>query len=134
MLNDLKGKNGFTFDGYYNYFYTALDSTPKFPPIPDEDLLTLIQEKTFRYFYDFAHPACGMARERNSSGDVVTTGGSGFGIMALVVGMSRNFITRDPGACPPWQGPDVPGDLRPLSWCMAALDERKYREGRAFCR
>jgi hypothetical protein len=97
VLNDLKGKNGFTFDGYYNYFYTALDSTPKFPPIPDEDLLTLIQEQTFRYFYDFAHPACGMARERNSSGDIVTTGGSGFGIMALVVGMSRNFITRDQG-------------------------------------
>ena len=97
VMNSLKGKNGFTYDGYYNYFNTALDSTSKFPPIPDEDLLTLIQEKTFRYFYDFAHPACGMARERNSSGDVVTTGGSGFGIMALVVGMNRNFITRDQG-------------------------------------
>ena len=97
VLNNLKGKNGFTFDGYYNYFYTALDSTSKFPPIPDEDLLTLIQKKTFSYFYDFAHPACGMARERNSSGDIVTTGGSGFGIMGLVVGMNRNFITRDQG-------------------------------------
>jgi len=97
VLNNLKGKNGYTFDGYFNYFYTSLDSTYKFPPIPDEDLLTLIQQNTFRYFYDFAHPACGMARERNSSGDVVTTGGSGFGIMALVAGMNRNFISRAQG-------------------------------------
>ena len=38
-----------------------------------------------------------MARERNTSGDIVTTGGSGFGVIALAVGMSRNFITRDQG-------------------------------------
>jgi len=85
VMNNLKGKNGFNYDGYFNYFSTALDSTSKFPPLPDEDLLTLIQEKTFSYFYDFAHPACGMARERNSSGDVVTTGGSGFGIAGFLL-------------------------------------------------
>jgi hypothetical protein len=93
----LKAENGFTFDGFSNFFYTELDSTPKFPLIPDEDLLTLIQQQTFRYFYDFAHPACGMARERDISGDIVTTGGSGFGIIALVVGMNRGFITREEG-------------------------------------
>ena len=38
-----------------------------------------------------------MARERNTSGDVVTTGGSGFGVMALIVGMERGFITRSQG-------------------------------------
>ena len=97
VMNSLKGKNGFSYDGYYNYFFSSLDSTQKFPTISDDELLTLIQQKTFSYFYDFAHPACGMARERNSSGDVVTTGGSGFGIMALVVGMNRNFITREQG-------------------------------------
>ncbi len=97
VTNNLKARNGFTFDGFLNSFYTAIDTTPKFPLITDDELLTLIQQKTFRYFYDFAHPACGMARERNSSGDVVTTGGSGFGIMALVVGMNRNFIARSDG-------------------------------------
>jgi hypothetical protein len=56
-----------------------------------------VQQQTLKYFVDFAHPACGMARERNTSGDVVATGGSGFGVMALVVGMSRNFITRAQG-------------------------------------
>ncbi len=93
----LKARNGFTFDGFSNYFYTALDSTPKFPILTDEQLLDLVQHQTFRYFYDFAHPACGMSRERNTSGDVVTTGGSGFGVMGLVVGMNRGFITRDDG-------------------------------------
>jgi hypothetical protein len=97
ISSNLKARNGFLFDGFVNSFYTKLDSTPKFPIIADEDLLTLIQQQTFRYFYDFAHPACGMARERNTSGDIVTTGGSGFGIIALVVGMNRNFITRDQG-------------------------------------
>ncbi|HZX62998.1 MAG TPA: glucoamylase family protein, partial [Bacteroidales bacterium] len=67
------------------------------PLISDDQLLTLVQEKTFRYFYDFAHPSCGLARERNTSGDIVTMGGSGFGVMALIVGMERGFITRDQG-------------------------------------
>jgi len=97
ISKNLTSKSGFPFDGFTNYFYTSLDSTPKFPFIPDDQLLTLIQEKTFRYFYNFAHPSCGLARERNTSGDIVTVGGSGFGIMALIVGMERGFITRDEG-------------------------------------
>jgi len=97
ISKNLTSKNGFPFDGFTNSFYTALDSTPKFPIISDDQLLTLIQEKTFRYFYDFAHPSCGLARERNTSGDIVTMGGSGFGVMALIVGMERGFITRDQG-------------------------------------
>lgn len=89
--------HNFSFQGYNHYFITSLDSTYKMPLISDEDLLTLVQRQTFEYFYDFAHPACGMARERNTSGDVVTTGGSGFGVMALIVGMERGFITRTDG-------------------------------------
>lgn len=73
---------------------TALDSTDKFPVIPDEGLLTLVQKQTFRYFWDFGHPVSGMARERSSSGDIVTTGGTGFGIMAMIVAVERQFIDR----------------------------------------
>jgi hypothetical protein len=76
---------------------TQIDSTNKFPTITDDQLLTLVQQQTFKYFWDFGHPNCGMARERNTSGDVVTTGGSGFGIMAIVVGINRQFITRADG-------------------------------------
>ena len=97
VSSQLKAKNGYTFDGFSNSFFTALDSTLKFPEISDDELLTLVQRQTFKYFYDFAHPASGMARERNSSGNTVTTGGSGFGVMALIVGMDRGFITRDQG-------------------------------------
>jgi len=38
-----------------------------------------------------------MAKERNVSGTTVTTGGSGFGIMALIVGVNRGFISRTNG-------------------------------------
>jgi hypothetical protein len=76
---------------------TAIDSTDKFPQITDDALLTLVQQQTFKYFWDFGHSTSGLARERNTSGDVVTTGGSGFGIMAIVVGINRGFITRAQG-------------------------------------
>ena len=97
ISKELKAQNGFSFIGFSNSFYTALDSTSKFPLISDDELLRLIMQKTFAYFYDFAHPDCGMARERNNSGDIVTMGGSGFGVMALIAGMSEGFITRDQG-------------------------------------
>jgi hypothetical protein len=75
--------------------YTTLDTIPKFPEISDEELLTLIQSQTFKYFWDFGHPVSGLARERNTSGNVVTSGGSGFGLMAMIVAVERGFITRE---------------------------------------
>ena len=91
---NLSGVNGEAFSGWQQEFYTAVDPNPKFPLITDAELLTKVQEYTFRYFWDFAHPASGMARERNTSGNTVTTGGSGFGLMALIVGVERGFISR----------------------------------------
>ncbi len=73
---------------------TGLDGKDKFPRISDDELLTLIQQQTFKYFWDFAHPVSGMARERNTSGDIVTSGGTGFGLMGIVTGVHRNFISR----------------------------------------
>ncbi|MBB1285061.1 Ig-like domain-containing protein [Flavisolibacter sp. BT320] len=78
-------------------FLTSIDSSRKFPLITDDSLLTLVQKQTFKYFWDFAHPVSGLARERNTSGDVVTSGGSGFGIMAIVTAIHRGFITRAEG-------------------------------------
>ncbi len=76
---------------------TGIDSSDKFPIISDNALLDLVQQQTFKYFWDFGHPTSGLARERNTSGDLVTTGGSGFGIMAMVAAINRNFITRAEG-------------------------------------
>jgi len=61
----------------------------------DDQFLDMVQEYTLRYFYEYGHPTSGMARERLGSDDIVTTGGTGFGIMALVVGAHRGFITRE---------------------------------------
>lgn len=78
-------------------FVTQIDSTDKFPQISDNALLDLVQQQTFKYFWDFGHPVSGLARERNTSGETVTTGGSGFGIMAIPVAINRNFISRAEG-------------------------------------
>lgn len=58
-------------------------------------LLDKVQEHTMRYFWDFAEPNSGMARERNTSGHLVTTGGTGFGIMALIAGVERGWLERE---------------------------------------
>ncbi len=78
-------------------FITRIDSSRKFAAISDNALLDLVQQQTFKYFWDFAHPISGLARERNTSGDLVTSGGSGFGIMTIPVAINRNFITRAQG-------------------------------------
>ena len=76
---------------------TTIDSTDKFPRITDNKLLNLVEKKTFNYFWIWGHPLSGMAKERFTSGDIVTTGGTGFAIMAIPVAINRNFITRADG-------------------------------------
>ncbi len=67
--------------------------------LSDEALLTLIQRQTFKYFWDYAHEESGLVHERsNGKPETATIGGSGFGVMALIVGIERGFITRDEGA------------------------------------
>ena len=76
---------------------TQIDSVPKFPSISNDSLLSLVQKQTFKYFWEFGHPTSGLARERNGSGDLVTSGGSGFGIMSIVTAINRGFISRQQG-------------------------------------
>ncbi len=96
--NTLKSVKNGLLNGVFNFsFNTKFDSTDKFQRISDDALLDLVQQKTFKYFWDFGHPISGLARERNASGDIVTSGGSGFGIMAIPVAIHRNFITREQG-------------------------------------
>jgi len=71
--------------------------------ITDDSLLTLVQYRTFQYFWNGAEPVSGMACERINTNDIypendkniITTGGSGFGFMAILVGIERGFITRE---------------------------------------
>ena len=84
-------------EGFSMTFTTTYDSSEKFPKIATDELLDLVQEKTFSYFWDYAHPSCGLARERLGSGDTVTSGGSGFGLMAIIAAIERGFISRADG-------------------------------------
>ena len=68
--------------------------------LSDNALLDVVQRQTFRYFWDFGHPVSGLARERSNTSfdygnEVVTTGGSGFGIMSIIVADSRKWITHE---------------------------------------
>ena len=73
--------------------------------LSDNQLLDTIQYRTFQYFWDGAEPNSGMACERvhtdgiypENDQRVVTSGGSGFGLMAILVGIERKFITREAG-------------------------------------
>lgn len=73
--------------------------------LTDEALLDTVQRRTFNYFWEGAEPVSGMARERyhvdghypENDKNVITSGGSGFGILALISGMERGYITRAEG-------------------------------------
>jgi hypothetical protein len=99
VINSLKSASGGVLSsGTELLLITSIDSSRKFPLISDNALLDSVQKQTFKYFWDFGHPVSGLARERNNGdNNVVTTGGSGFGIMAIPVAISRNFITRADG-------------------------------------
>lgn len=83
------------------------DKKKKAPGLPmsETQLLDTVQYQTFQYFWEGAEPVSGMARERihldgiypSNDQSVVTLGGSGFGVMAILVGIERGFITREEG-------------------------------------
>lgn len=64
-------------------------------PMTDDELLTMVQEASFRYYWEGNEPVSGMARESlPGDDDVIALGASGFGVMALVVGAERGFAPR----------------------------------------
>lgn len=81
----------------------VFDPTNRPKDLSDSALLDLVQRQTFRYFWDFAHPVSGLARERSNENfgygnETVTIGGTGFGIMSVIVAVERGWITRDTAA------------------------------------
>ena len=64
--------------------------------ITDDALLDTVECATIKYFTDFADPGTGLARERNNdqNGNIVTIGGSGFGMMAVIAGAEREYYPR----------------------------------------
>lgn len=71
--------------------------------LTDSALLDIVQQQTFRYFWDFAHPVSRLSRERSNTNfgygnETVTTGGTGFGVMGVIVATERKWIKRDTAA------------------------------------
>jgi hypothetical protein len=70
------------------------------PTLTDEQLLDLVQKDALKYFWDYAETNSKLARERYHTDDpsndahIVTTGGSGFGLMTIIAGIERGFIPR----------------------------------------
>ena len=90
-------------------FVVNAQKTENFNPLnrpkdlSDSALLDLVQKQTFRYFWDFAHPVSGLARERSNQSfgygsETVTIGGTGFGVMSVIVATERKWISRDTAA------------------------------------
>ena len=77
------------------------DDVAEVPSLTDEELLDMVQETTFTYFWDFAEPNSGMARERSQDnaygGDaphIVTIGGTGFGLASFPTAVERGWISK----------------------------------------
>jgi hypothetical protein len=67
--------------------------------LPDDELIEAVQRQTFRFFWEGAHPVSGLAPDRRTArdepvDDLVAVGGSGFGVMALIVAIERGWVTR----------------------------------------
>src|SRR3984957_17057090 len=73
--------------------------------LSDSALLELVERQTFQYFWTGAEPNSGMGAERihidniypDHDQGIIATGGSGFGLMAILVAIHRHFITREQG-------------------------------------
>jgi len=77
-------------------FFNEASATTK--SMSDEELLTMLQEACFRYYWEGAHPQAGMTLESIPGDDrIVALGASGFGILAIIVGVDYGFITREQG-------------------------------------
>lgn len=71
----------------------------------DEEFLDWLQKTHFNYMWEGAEETSGLARERihmdnnypENDQNIVTTGGSGFGIAGIISAIDRGFIPREEG-------------------------------------
>ena len=85
-------------DTSYNESEMSPPASAQTREMTDDELLTMVQEASFRYYWEAAHPVAGMAIEiLPGDRNLVALGASGFGIMALLVGVERQFVTREQG-------------------------------------
>jgi hypothetical protein len=101
--------------------------------LTDDQLLDLVQKQTFAYFWDFGHPTSGLARERSNQSfgygdETTTTGGTGFGVMSIVVASERKWITRTQAAERCSENCKIPFKSRCISRHFPALVKWQHRQ------
>lgn len=73
----------------------SASATASTHPMTDDELLTMVEEASFRYYWEADEPHSGMTRESTpGNDDIIAVGASGFGAMATMVGAERGFITH----------------------------------------
>lgn len=78
--------------------YTS--SAPISTQYTDDQLVTMVQKDVLKYFWDYAEPNSKLARERydtdqpSTDATTITTGGSGFGLMTILVGVKNGYVSR----------------------------------------
>lgn len=103
---DYVGETGRTYQ--YKISFTGYEDAESRPSAPvsatthamtDDELLTMVQEACFRYYWEGAEAGSGLALENiPGRSNMVASGASGFGLMTLLVGTERGFITRQQSA------------------------------------
>ena len=69
----------------------------------DTELMEKTQRDVFKYFWDYAHPKSRLSRERLHENDLsfdqntITSGGSGFGLLNILMGIENQIITKADG-------------------------------------
>ena len=79
----------------------SMVSTPQ-PTIQytDTQLIEMVQKDALKYFWDYAESNSKLARERyhtdnpGQDAQVVSAGGSGFGLMTILVGVKNGYVTK----------------------------------------
>ena len=62
----------------------------------DEELIDMVQRYAFRYFWEGAHQASGMALERTDGGSsTAASGATGMGLMAMIVAHEREYKPKE---------------------------------------
>ncbi|KQS42008.1 glucoamylase family protein [Pedobacter sp. Leaf194] len=86
-------------------FETIKTAPPIKKGLSDDALLDVVQKQTFQYFWDGAEPNSGAGRERYHADNIypdndkgtVATGSTGFGLMAILSGIDRGYVTKQQG-------------------------------------
>jgi exo beta-1,2-glucooligosaccharide sophorohydrolase (non-reducing end) len=91
---DYTGSTGANYQYKISYVDHRYDESKLSPPVTastramsDDELLTMVQEASFRYYWEGAEYIPGRH-------NMIASGASGFGIMALIAGTERKFISR----------------------------------------